>query len=79
MKLLGDLWGMRILTISTEELKPKRLLLGEMRPRIFDLLGDNSVGKMFTRLVKSGALGCMSNYWGNILVGGGGGGGKPRS
>ena len=28
---------------------------GEMRPRIFDLLGNNSVGRMFTRPVKSGA------------------------
>ena len=29
------------------------------------LLGDNSVGRMFTRPVKLGVLGCMPNYWGS--------------
>ena len=29
--------------------------VGEMKPRIFDLLGGNSVGRIFTRPVESGA------------------------
>ena len=53
------------LKISTGELIPRRLLLGEMKPGIFDLLGDNFVGIMYTRPVGSGVLGCMSNCWGS--------------
>ena len=40
--------------ISTGELKPWRLPLGEMRPGIFNLLEGNSVGEMFTILAPLG-------------------------
>ena len=40
--------------IFTGELKPWRLLLGEMRPGIFNLLEGNSVGEMFTILAPLG-------------------------
>ena len=55
-------WGIKTWEAST----------GEMRPRIFDLLGNNSVGRMFIPLKSSQGLGLYANllgiYGGNWMV-----------
>ena len=50
-------------------IKTWEALNGETRTIILFMLGNNSVGRMFILSEKSGALGCMPNYWGIILVG----------
>ena len=42
--------------------------VGEMRLRIFNLLGNDLVGRMFTQPVKLGVLDCMPIYWRIILA-----------
>ena len=51
MKILGDLWGLRILMISAGDFRTWETHAGEVRLRIVSLVGSISVGRRFTSLV----------------------------
>ena len=64
-KSLLTAWGLKIFAWG---IKTWETSAGEMRLRIFNLLGSDPVGRKFTQSVDSGVLDCMPKYWGIILA-----------